>query len=213
MDNLALPASKPTLKRLPKFYQYLTKLRAAGRSNISCTEIAREFRLDPTQVRKDLAITGSVGRPRIGFDVVTTLKSIESYLGWDNANDAFLVGAGHLGAALLGYEGFAQNGVNILAAFDCDPAKIGTTIHDKPVYDMEKLFDLASRMHIQIGVLTVPGGAAQEVANMMVLAGIKAIWNLTPVWLDVPDEIIVENVELSASLSVLSSRLAEALRN
>jgi redox-sensing transcriptional repressor len=133
-------------------------------------------------------------------------------LGWNNTKDAFLVGAGSLGSALLGYEGFKEFNLNILSGFDIDPAKIGTQIHGKEIFPLKKLPQLIKRMHVLIGVLAVPAMAAQEVADMMVLAGMRAIWNYTPVQLRVPDTVIVEDVKLAASLAVLSSRLAEVLR-
>jgi redox-sensing transcriptional repressor len=206
------PASRPTLRRLPVYHSYLVKLMQKGRENVSCTRMAGELHLDPTQVRKDLSVTGAVGRPRVGFEVGSTLEAIENFLGWNNTNEAFLVGAGNLGSAILGYEGFRRHGVNILAAFDTDPAKIGTRIHGREVYELDRMVDLAGRMNVLIGVLTTPADAAQDAVNLMVLSGIRAIWNLTPVWLDVPEGIIIEDVELSASLAVLSGRLADALR-
>jgi len=203
--------SAQTLRRLPKYDGFMRKMLSEGRKTISCTRIAHEFHLDPTQVRKDIASTGTVGRPRIGFDIRDTIEAIETFLGWNNTNDAFLIGAGSLGAALIGYEGLARHGVEIVAAFDNDIMKIGTEIRGKKILAMEKLFDLVPRMHVQIAILAVPAKAAQDVANQAVLAGVRAIWNLTTVWLDVPETIIVENVDLSSSMAVLSSRLAYAM--
>lgn len=201
--------SKQTLRRLPAYHRLLKRMATTGRENVSCTRIARELHLDPTQVRKDLAVTGAVGRPRVGFRVDEALGAIEEFLGWNNANDAVLVGAGALGAALIGYPGFARHGLRILAAFDADSAKVGKEIRGCPVYGVDRLYDLVDRLKVRVGVLTVPAEAAQDVADQMILAGIEGIWNLTPAWLDVPESIVVENVELSASLAVLSSRLAE----
>ena len=164
------------------------------------------------QVRKDLAITGIVGKPKIGYHVPELIAAIEEFLGWKNTRDAFLVGAGCLGAALLGYEGFAEFNLNVLAGFDIDPAKIGTQIHGKNIFDMEKLPNLVKRMHVLIGILTVPAAAAQKAADAMALAGVRAIWNYTPVQLRMPDNVVVEDVKLAASLASLSSRLAQSLR-
>jgi redox-sensing transcriptional repressor len=119
---------------------------------------------------------------------------------------------GCLGAALLGYEGFAEFNLNVLAGFDVDPKKIGTSIHGKEVFAMARLPNLAKRMHILIGILTVPAAAAQEAADALIRAGIRAIWNYTPVSLRVPESVVVEDVKLAASLAALSSRLADALR-
>ncbi len=106
------------------------------------------------------------------------IGELEQFLGWNNVNDAFLVGAGSMGAALMGYRKFEQCGLKIVAAFDGDPAKIGARIHGRHVVALHKLPNLAQRMHILIGILTVPAAEAQAVADMMVAGGIRAIWNL-----------------------------------
>lgn len=201
-----------TLRRLPSYLQYIRQLAAGGRDVVSCTHIAEHLHLDPTLVRKDLQATGIVGKPKVGYYIPALIQAIEHLLGWDNVTDAFLVGAGNLGAALLGYDGFREHGLNIVAAFDVDPAKVGQTLHGKRVLHLDQFADLAARMHIHIGILTVPGDCAQEVADLMVLSGIKAIWNFAPTDVEVPAGVIVENVRLSASLAVLSTRLAAMLR-
>jgi redox-sensing transcriptional repressor len=122
------------------------------------------------------------------------------------------VGAGSLGTALLGYQGFTEHGLNIVAAFDLDEEKIGEKIHGKMIMPLHKLPNLAARMHIHLGVITTPAQGAQAAAELMVEGGIRAIWNFAPVCLKLPPGVIVENVELSSSLAVLSSKLAQALR-
>ncbi len=179
----------------------------------SCTRIAEALELTSIQVRKDLAMTGAVGRPKIGFEVRPLITAIENFLGWNNTKEAFLIGAGDLGSALLKYEGFSECGLNILAGFDVDVEKIGTDIAGKRIFPLEKLQDLAQRMHILIGVLTVPGGAAQDTADLMVEAGMRAIWNFTPAKLRVPSSVVVEDIRLSASLAVLTQKLANVLSN
>ena len=201
----------PSVKRLPLYLRFLHKLKAQQREVVSCTRIAESLDLVPVQVRKDLAMTGVVGRPKVGYEVPVLIDAIEDFLGWKNASDAFLVGAGSLGAALLGYEGFRDSGLNIVAAFDTNPKKIGTEIHGREVLPWEKFHDLVQRMHVHIGILAVPGEVAQDVTTEMVMAGIRAIWNFTPVKIEVPDNVIVEDVRLTASLAVLTSRLRQEL--
>ncbi len=205
-------APVPSVRRLPAYLRFLKQLQARSRDVVSCTHIANELGLVQTQVRKDLAMTGIVGKPKVGYEIPALIEAIERFLGWNNTSDAFVVGAGNLGAALLGYEGFKEYGLNVLAAFDVDESKIGTPIHGKEVFPFEKLPDLVDRMHVQIGILAVPAKAAQDVANLMVLSGMRAIWNFAPVNLEVPESVIVENMNLSASLAVLSSRLAQTLK-
>jgi redox-sensing transcriptional repressor len=202
----------PSVRRLPTYLRLLYGLKARGREVVSCTYIAEDLGLVSVQVRKDLAMTGIVGRPKVGYHVAELIDAIECFLGWKNTADAFLVGAGGLGSALLGYEGFKEYHLDVLAGFDIDSAKIGTKIHDKEIFPLEKLPDLVHRMHVLIGILTVPASAAQQAADLMVRAGIRAIWNYTPVKLQVPDSVIVEDVKLAASLAVLSNRLADVLR-
>jgi redox-sensing transcriptional repressor len=200
------------VRRLPSYLRLLFDLQTRGRDVVSCTHIADELGLVSVQVRKDLAITGIVGKPKVGYQIGELITAIEGFLGWNNTKDAFLVGAGSLGAALLGYEGFKEFNLNVLAGFDVDPAKVGASIHGKEIFGIEKLPNLIKRMRVLIGIVTVPAAAAQEVADILVQAGIRAIWNYTPVQLHVPETVIVEDVKLAASLAVLSSRLAESLR-
>ncbi|MBN2584206.1 MAG: redox-sensing transcriptional repressor Rex [Planctomycetes bacterium] len=212
MDDNVRAFPEPTLRRLPAYHRFLKTLAARGRPVVSCTHIARELSLDPTQVRKDIQITGIVGKPKVGYFVNELIDAIETFLGWKNSSDAFLVGVGHLGTALLGYNGFKEYGLNIVAAFDNSPAKVGTEVHGRQVLPVEDLTELSQRMHVLIGILTVPADSAQSLADLMVFGGVRAIWNFTPVKLHLPPSIIVENVQLSASLAVLSNKLAESLK-
>lgn len=207
-DFPAGKAPEPTVRRLPDYYHYLKWLQSTGREVVSCTHIARDLDLDPTQVRKDLAVTGLRGKPKVGYLVAPLIESIEMFLGWNNVNDAFLAGAGNLGKALLGYGGFRQYGLNIVAAFDADKRKVGRRIHNVEVLPVDKLLDLAGRMHILIGILAVPAEAAQATADLMVEGGIRAIWNFAPTRLDMPEGIIVQHENLASSLAVLSRQLA-----
>ena len=205
--------SERALRRLPAYLRILKQLRKNGREVVSTTHIANDLGLDPTQVRKDIASTGIVGKPRVGFGIDDLIESIESLLNWNNTTEAFVIGAGDLGRALLGYKGFEEHGLHLVAAFDVDEQKVGTQIRGKEVLPMAKLADLAGRMGINMVVLAVPAEQAQAAAEEIVEAGIIAIWNFTPVTLDVPDDILVQNVDLSSELAVLSARLAERLND
>ena len=202
----------PTVRRLPMYLHLLKELDTQGREFVSSTHIGEKLGLDSVQVRKDLASTGIVGKPKIGFYVPALIGAIESYLGWDNSKDAFLIGVGSLGSALLGYAGFQKRGLNIIAAFDNDPEKVGNLIRGVEVLSLDKLPDLAERMNIHLGILTVPMESAQEIADVMVLAGIRGIWNFTQTYLQVPESVFVQDEDLAAGLAVLSVRLARALK-
>ncbi len=203
------PTPEPTLRRLPKYLNLLTKLKEENVVEVSSTLIANELGLDPTQVRKDIQYTGIEGKPKTGFFIDDLIKAIRTFLNWDNTTDAFLVGVGSLGTAMLGYKQFKLHGINFVAAFDNDPNKIGNYIHGIPVLPIEKLTNLASRMKVHIGVLTVPASVAQTIADMMVAGGILAIWNFAPTHIKVPDNVIVENAQLTHSLAVLTRKLSE----
>jgi len=203
---------EPTLRRLPSYHSYLIRLREKGQTMISASQMGADLGVHHTQVRKDLAFTGSEGRPKVGHRIEELITSIEAFLNWNNNTEAFLVGAGRLGMALMGEASLEKAGVKIVAAFDINAKKVGESIQGVRILPMEKFQDLVSRMHIAIGILAVPVPAAQEVAQLMAKSGIQAIWNLAPVELNVPEGIIVENVALHVSLAVLSRKLAVKIR-
>jgi redox-sensing transcriptional repressor len=204
---------EPTLRRLPIYYQYLKKTLGEKKSDyISCTQIGNDLNIVPIQVRKDLEVTEALGRPKLGYAVKELLSNIEDFLGWNNTTDAYLVGVGNLGSALLGYNGFREYGLNIIAAFDVDEGMAGTQVHGKSVFSVVKLAEMTRRMGIRIGILTVPGHSAQEMADEMVNAGIRALWNFSPVKIIVPPDIIVQHENLASSLVVLSKKLAMSLK-
>ena len=210
-QDFARTVPEPTLKRLPLYHRFLKEIEPSGREFVSCTDIGAELKLDPTQVRKDLELAGITGRPRIGYPLVRVIDGIEQFLGWKKVNEAFLVGAGSMGSALLGYRKFEACGLKIVAAFDADPGKVGRTIHGKHVLPLRKLTDLARRMHVLMGIVTVPAPEAQAVAELLVAGGIRAIWNFAPIRLRLPDQIIVHNEDLYCSLASLSQKLAQEL--
>lgn len=201
-----------SLRRLPIYHRLLQEQLAAGAEFISCSTIARGLGLDSTQVRKDIEATGIVGRPKVGYLLVALMAGIEEFLGWNNTKDAFLVGAGSLGSALMGYEKFRKFGLNIVAAFDSDPQKIGTQVHGREVLPVDKVAELARRMHIHLGVIATPAAAAQSVADLLVEGGIRALWNFAPIHLRVPEFVIIQNEDLYPSLASLSFKLERRMK-
>ncbi|MGA2545694.1 MAG: redox-sensing transcriptional repressor Rex [Rectinemataceae bacterium] len=197
----------PSVRRLPS---YLHIIRQAERNRdfyISGTVIAQELNLEPIQVRKDLAITGIVGKPKKGYPVEELIKAIEHYLGWDQNHVAILVGAGNLGSALMGYQEFQRHGLRIVAAFDTDPQKVGSQVHGVPVRAMENLEQGIKAITAEIAILTVPSPFAQATAETLVRAGITSIWNFTNTKLKVPDQIIVQREDLSSGYALLSVQM------
>jgi len=212
-QNEHLVAPLPTIRRMPAYLRILRAVLATGAEVVSGTHIARKLQLEPIQVRKDFGFLGVTGKPRIGYEAKPLAAAIEALLGWDNTNAAFLVGAGRLGSALMGYEGFHRHGLEIVAAFDSDPSRVGEEINDVKILPMDKLMDLAQRMHVHIAVLTVPAPVAQEVTDMLVLGGIIGIWNFSPVTLTVPKNVVLQNEDLSRGLAELSVRVGGMLHS
>jgi redox-sensing transcriptional repressor len=163
------------------------------------------------QVRKDLAMVSSGGRPKIGYPRESLTDDISQFLGYDNTTDAILVGAGKLGQALLGYSGFDDYGLNILAAFDAKPAS-DRTEDGKPILPMEELESFCRLNKILMGIITVPAAHAQEVCDKLIACGIKAIWTFAPVHLEVPANILVQNENMATSLAVLSMHLKAQIK-
>jgi AT-rich DNA-binding protein len=193
----------PSIRRLPSYLHIIRQSREEGNEYISGTVIAQELHLEPIQVRKDLAITGIVGKPKKGYPVVALMAAIEHFLGWDEVQQAVLIGAGNLGTALTGYPEFQYHGLNICAAFDQDPSKIGKTIHGVPVFSMETLDIQVRNLKADIAILTVPSVQAQGIADKLVAAGITAIWNFTNVKLKVPDHVVVQREDMTSGYAML----------
>ena len=204
--------SKATLKRLPTYLAYLKSLPEGSSVNISATALAAGLHMGEVQVRKDLALVSDGGRPKIGYNREHLIADIENFLGYGNSNDAVLIGAGKLGRALLGYGGFAEYGLNIVAAFDANDTLIGTTNGGKPIMHLSRLGEVCQRYKIKIGIITVPAEYAQGVCDLLIENGILAIWNFAPKHLNVPDGILVQNENMAASLALLCKHLNERMQ-
>lgn len=203
--------SKSVLKRLPAYLSYLKTLSDEDSPYISATALAAALDMGEVQVRKDLAMVSDGGKPKIGYNREALIRDLEEFLGYNNTNEAVLVGAGKLGRALLGYVGFAEYGLNIVAAFDNNPSLAGSHENGKPILPLEQLPQVCTRQRILMGIITVPAPHAQSVCNMMVSNGIKAIWNFAPVHLDVPEGILVQYEDMATSFAVLSKHLSSQI--
>lgn len=204
--------SNSVLKRLPVYLAYLKALPDDAPDNISATTLAAALSMGEVQVRKDLALVSDGGRPKVGYQRVNLIADIEQFLGYDNTNDAVLIGAGKLGRALLGYSGFSEYGLNIVAAFDANLQLVGQTESAKPILPLSELERVCNKQKIYIGIITVPAAHAQEVCDLLIANGIKAIWNFAPVHLDVPQGILVQNENMATSLAVLSKHLSAQMK-
>ena len=200
--------SKAAVARMPLYLHLLQEENSKGTKFVSSTAIAQSIAVSSVLVRKDLELVSSEpGRPKIGFAVSRLIVDIEKFLGDDTVSSAVVVGAGGLGRAFLGYEGFKQNGLNVLAAFDVDKKLIGKTVAGKNILPMTALDEYIKENKVKIGIITVPKHAAQKVADKMVEAGVQAVWNFAPVPLRVPKDIVLKTEDLAASLAILAGKL------
>lgn len=197
-----------------RYYRFLAE--ATSRESIqtvTSAQIASALDVDPTQVRKDLGAIGLIGMGRVGFDVCEICRAIRVSLGFDQGYEGVLIGTGHLGGALLAYSGFAAGfaryGLDIVAAFDNDKAKIGEQIAGMTVRPMKAMKPFVTRRQIRLAVLTTPAEVAQELTDRLVSVGITAIWNFTPTGLTVPEGVLVRNEHISVGLSEIAYHLKD----
>lgn len=203
--------SKSVLKRLPGYLAYLKNMPEGSPTHISATALANALGMGEVQVRKDLAMVSDGGKPKIGYLRENLIKDISQFLGYDNTTDAILVGAGKLGQALLGYSGFETYGLNILAAFDATPVAEYTG-DGKPIYPISRLENFCRTNMVLMGIITVPAASAQQVCDLLIRCGIKAVWNFAPTHLEVPEGILVQNENMATSLAVLSMHLQAQMK-
>ncbi|UDQ96582.1 redox-sensing transcriptional repressor Rex [Lentisphaerota bacterium WC36G] len=208
-NKLRKIAKLPSIRRMPQYLHIAKRLHKEGQEVVSTTFLAKELGVEPIVARKDLEITNVVGQSGIGYKIIDLIDSVETFLGWNNNSDAFLVGVGAMGSALLKFNGFENYGINILAGFDISHNILGIDINGRKVFHIDSLPNLARRMKVNIGILCVPEENAQEVADMMIRGGIRAIWNFTPTKLTVPDNVVVQREVLASGLAVLSVKLGK----
>lgn len=202
--------SNNVIRRLPRYLRKLDDLTYQGEERISSGELGRQMGLTPSQIRQDFSCFGEFGQQGYGYNIASLREQISHILGMDRAYSAVVVGVGNLGHALLSnFENFSE-GFNLHGAFDIRPELIGTEIDGYPVMDGSNLASYVFDNHIDIAILAVPRRAAQELADVLIGAGIRAIWNFTNIELDTGDSgVLVENIHFSDSLLALAYYLAE----
>lgn len=202
--------SRLVLERLMHYHRFLTESwtpESEDAEAVASREIARALEVDPTQVRKDLASIGLRGKGRVGFNVKETLRAIRRVLGFDETHLAIVVGAGHLGGALMAYRNFAKYGLRIVAAFDRDQDKVGRELAGCPVRDVASMGEFIGRHQIALAIITTPAPAAQEVADRLVEAGVRGIWNFAPTSLTVPEGVCLRTEHISLGLAEMAHHL------
>ncbi len=198
---------EPVLRRLPWYLAYVSMLKDKKVEHVSSTTISRELNVDASQIAKDLSFLNIKGKTRIGYNVVTLERELREFLGFRHSHNAVIFGAGSLGAALMADSGLSRYGLNVVAGFDINPELIGTTISGVPVYSIEELDTRCRRLKAEIGIITVPVDHAQDAADMLISAGVKGLWNFTPVRIRVADGIVIANTSIYAHLAVMYNRL------
>lgn len=198
--------SEPTVRRLSHYYRVLEEVASEGRRMISSHRLAEREGITSAQVRKDLSTFGSFGRRGLGYNVDHLRGEIRAILGLDRRWRVAIVGAGHIGLALLAYRGFQEQGFDVVAAFDQDPATIGRSIDGLIVRDIA---ELSARDACDLGVIATPVRAAQEVAEALVAAGVRGILNFAPRKLRVPPDVAVRTVDMTMELESLSFALVQ----
>ncbi len=202
MSKLVIP--RKTVYRLSLYYRALQRLKANQLDTVSSAALAKAAGVKPTQLRKDLTYFGQFGTRGLGYNVAALSGQLTELLGTTHLQPVILVGAGHLGSALLRYPGFAKEGFEVIAAFDADATRERTRDLGVQVLPMEKMAEVVRERRIKMAILTVPGTVAQEVTNVLLEAGILAILNFAPIILQVPDNVVVNNVDLAIELENLS---------
>jgi len=196
--------SQAVISRLPRYFRYLGELKDEGVERISSQELSEIMKVTASQIRQDFNNFGGFGQQGYGYNVEYLYTEIGKILGLDKKHHLVLIGAGNLGQAIANYMNFERRGFLISGIFDINAALIGKKVRDIEVRPMEELEDFIKEHDIDIGVLTIPKTAAVDVANRLVKCGIKAMWNFAHVDLNVPEDVLVENVHLSDSLMKLS---------
>lgn len=199
--------SPAVIKRLPRYYRYLGDLLKNDVVRISSKELSQKMNVTASQIRQDLNNFGGFGQQGYGYNVEYLYNEMGKILGLDRTNNIIIIGAGNLGQALANNQDFDSNGFKIIGLFDVNPRLIGMTVRGVEVHDIDMLEEFLAKNEVMIAALTLPKNKATKIASELVDMGIKALWNFAPVDLNLPEDVIVENVHLSESIMTLSYRI------
>ena len=206
-NNSSPQLPEPTLRRLPWYLAYVKLLDSRHQEYVSTTQIAKRLNVDASQVAKDLSLLNVKGKTRMGYEVHSLARALNDFLGFKHRHNAFMVGVGSLGGALIHDLGLSHYGLNIVAGFDISTTLVGTKVGAIPIYDMSQLAPKQRAMGVSIAILAVPFEVAQDVADTLVAANIKAIWNFTPHRIKVPAGVVVQNTSIYADLALMYNRM------
>ncbi len=199
--------SRAVITRLPRYYRHLGELMEEGVERISSGDLSKRMKVTASQIRQDLNNFGGFGQQGYGYNVKYLYTEIAKILGIDRQHNLIIIGAGNLGQAIANYANFERRGFMIKGMFDVNPRLIGMVVRGIEIRGVEELEKFIVENDVQIAALTIPKTKAPEIADRLVAAGVKAIWNFAHTDLVVPDDVVVENVHLSESLMRLSYRV------
>lgn len=194
---------KATVKRLPLYYRYLRILNNAGKKKVSSSELSEAVQVDSATIRRDFSYFGELGKRGYGYDVESLMNFFAKTLNDDQLTNVALVGVGNLGSALLKYKFHQSNSIRISCAFDINEEIVGRIADGVPIYPMEDLVEQIGIQQIEVAILTLPAGKAQDVVNELAEAGIKGILNFTAARLSAPKNVLIQNVDLTNELQTL----------
>jgi redox-sensing transcriptional repressor len=195
---------RKTIYRLSIYLRCLARLKENSIGTVSSEALAKAAGVKPTQLRKDLAYFGTFGTRGLGYDVAELSGKISDELGTSSLQPVILIGVGNLGLALLSYRGFEKEGFEIIAAFDTAPGRKRDKEIKQPILGMDELKRFIQENGVKMAILSVPAAAAQAVANQLIEAGVMGILNFSPIVLAVPEDVMVNNVNLAIELENLS---------
>lgn len=198
---------EPTLRRLPWYLAYVAMLRRDGVEHVSSRGISEAIGVDASQIAKDLSHLGLRGKTRIGYEVAALERELRGYLGFDIGHNAVIVGVGSLGGALIQDRGLQRYGLNIVAGIDVNADLVGTRAGGIVITGYESLPGIVSDHDVSVGIVTVPARHAQDAADRLIAAGVRAIWNFTPFRIRVPEGIVITNTSIYSHLAVMYNRL------
>ncbi len=211
MANRDKKVPEVVMRRLPRYYRYLSEIDKAGNARISSNLLSEKMGVTASQIRQDFNYFGGFGQQGYGYNVKYLLVEIEKILGISKGYSAIIVGAGHLGHALANYSGIKKRGFRIIGMFDIDEEKIGSECNGIKIYDMKNLESFMAENKPDIAMLALPKDAIEEVADRLVESGIKGLWNFAYVELKKP--VPVENVHLTDSLMTLAFKIEQKVEN
>lgn len=199
--------SSAVVKRLPRYYRYLGEIMELGIERISSGELSKKMNVTASQIRQDLNNFGGFGQQGYGYNVKHLYVEIGKILGVDVEHKMVIIGAGNLGRALANYSNFEKRGFVLTGLFDKNPELIGSEVRGVKIQPMDKLEEFIKENEVDIATLAIPKAEAVKVAQILAECGVKAIWNFAHTDLNLPENIVVENVHLSESLMQLSYNL------